>query len=483
MGILDGYEPRHVMRYFEEITQIPHASGNEAALCAYIRAHAERFGYDCVEDEAGNLLVYVPATAGYGHVPPMLLQAHMDMVPAKREGSSHNFDTDPLKLHIEGHCLYADGTTLGADNAVGLVNMLALMEDSSVTHPPLELLFTVGEEVGMVGIRQVDFSKISARRMLNMDCGDPDVMCVSCAGSAQCVARLPLRRVPVRGTARVLSVEGLEGGHSGVVIDTGRASAIKLLGRALYRLREALELHIADAHCDRVFGITTHARAVLVFHEADLPRAEEVLAELLGELREEFGRTDPNLSLTLSPCAQAPAEMLDAPSGQRLAELLYLLPYGVTKRDCEERDVILCSINAVRLETGGEAECELMLRAPVDSIKWELVRELKLLARLCGGALEVLDSYSGWPYRADSPLQALCHSVYERLNHQILKTEKVNMCAEAGIVCGALPDMDIVGIAPWGRGAHTPEERLDLDTMLPFWTFLTALLEEMCSVA
>lgn len=483
MGILDGYEPRHVMRYFEEITQIPHASGNEAALCAYIREHAQRFGYEYAEDKAGNLLVYVPATPGCERVPSMLLQAHMDMVPAKREGSAHNFDTDPLKLHIDGHYLYADGTTLGADNAVGLVNMLALMEDKSVTHPPLELLFTVGEEVGMVGIRQVDFSKISARRMLNMDCGDPDVMCVSCAGSAQCVARLSLRRVPLEGAAYTLRIEGLAGGHSGVVIDTGRASAVKLLGRVLYRLQEALEIHIADAHCDRIFGIATHAWAELVFRAADVSRAEALLREIYRELCEEFGRTDPDLVLTLSPCAQAPAEMLDAQSGRRLAELLYLLPYGVTKRDCEERDVILCSINAVRLETGGEAECELMLRAPVDSIKWELVRELKLLTRLCGGALEVLDSYSGWPFRADSPLQQLCHRVYERLNHRPLKTEKVNMCAEAGIVCGALPDMDIVGIAPWGRGAHTPDERLDLDTMLPFWTFLTALLKEMCSVA
>lgn len=200
MTILNGYQPAHVVRYFEEICAIPHPSHHEQALCAYIRGCAERYGHRYVEDAAGNLMVYLNATPGYEDKAPMLLQAHMDMVSAKEPGSNHNFLTDPIRLHIEdGHYLYADDTTLGADNAVGLVNMLALMEDDTVVHPPMELLFTVCEEDGMEGIRQLDMSTIHSRRMLNMDCGDPDVMCVSCAGFVHYVMRLP---VTAAGAAR-----------------------------------------------------------------------------------------------------------------------------------------------------------------------------------------------------------------------------------------------------------------------------------------
>ena len=169
MTILNGYQPAHVVRYFEEICAIPHPSHHEQALCAYIRGCAERYGHRYVEDAAGNLMVYLNATPGYEDKAPMLLQAHMDMVSAKEPGSNHNFLTDPIRLHIEdGHYLYADDTTLGADNAVGLVNMLALMEDDTVVHPPMELLFTVCEEDGMEGIRQLDMSTIRSRRMLNI---------------------------------------------------------------------------------------------------------------------------------------------------------------------------------------------------------------------------------------------------------------------------------------------------------------------------
>ena len=234
MAILSGYRPAHIVRFFEEICGIPHPSGHEEALCAYIRGYAERYGHRCVGDAAGNLIVYMDASPGCEGAAPMLLQAHMDMVAAKAAGSQHDFLKDPIRLHIEeGHYLYADGTTLGADNAVGLVNMLALMVDDTVTHPPMELLFTVGEESGMSGIRQVDFQLLRSRRMLNMDCGDPDVMCISCAGSANCLVRLPLVRERAEGSGYVLEIKDLAGGHAGLMIDSGRASAVVLMGRLL----------------------------------------------------------------------------------------------------------------------------------------------------------------------------------------------------------------------------------------------------------
>lgn len=481
MGILAGYQPEHVVRFFEEICGIPHPSGHEEAICAYIRGYAAKYGHRCVEDPAGNLIVYMDATPGCEDAAPMLLQAHMDMVAAKTEGSQHNFIKDPIRLHIEdGHYLYADGTTLGADNAVGLVNMLALMEDGTVVHPSMELLFTVGEESGMTGIRRVDFRLLRSRRMLNMDCGDPDVMCVSCAGSANCIVRLPVVRERTEGDGYELDVAGLAGGHAGLMIDSGRASAVVLMGRVLCALRREVDYRIASVDCERLQGIAARAHVRLAMSAAMEERARGVLKRLLAQLREEYGTADPGLTITLRRVGTVDTVM-DEPSGIRCANLMYLLPYGVMRRDQEDRGVILNSVNTFCVTTSEEAvEYEQMVRSPIDSLKWELVDRIGILAESLGASFRVADSFPGWPCRADSPLQELCRRVYSRLTGRQLKTERVNSCAETGVIAGAIPDMDIVAMAPWGRGAHTPREHLDLDTLQPFWEFLTELLRAMC---
>ena len=211
--------------------------------------------------------------------------------------------------------------------------------------------------------------------------------------------------------------------------------------------------------------------------------ARKVLEDLLAALREEYANTDPELSLTLEPLGHEADQAMDEASGRRCAELMYLLPYGVMKYDSCDRDVILNSVNTVRVTCeNGVVEYEQMIRSPIDAYKWELVDRLRILAELTGASLVVQDSYAGWPFRKDS-LQQLCCQVYNRLTGQELKIEKLNSCAETGEIAGAIPDMDIVALAPWGRGAHTPREHLDLDTLQPFWEFLTALLRAMCEEA
>ena len=362
--------------------------------------------------------------------------------------------------------------------------MLALMEDDTVVHPPMELLFTVCEEDGMEGIRQLDMSTIHSRRMLNMDCGDPDVMCVSCAGFVHYVMRLPVTAAGAAGQAYTLQIDGLAGGHSGLMIGTGRASAVVLMGRVLCELLRKVPCRIVSVDCERTMGIAPHMQAEIVLKPEQEPDARKVLEDLLAALREEYANTDPELSLTLEPLGHEADQAMDEASGRRCAELMYLLPYGVMKYDSCDRDVILNSVNTVRVTCeNGMVEYEQMIRSPIDAYKWELVDRLRILAELTGASLVVQDSYAGWPFRKDSPLQQLCCQVYNRLTGQELKIEKLNSCAETGEIAGAIPDMDIVALAPWGRGAHTPREHLDLDTLQPFWEFLTALLRAMCEEA
>ena len=482
---LKELSPRRVWEKFYEITRVPRPSHHEDAIREYLLAEAHTHGIEAEADAAGNVIMRKAATPGMESRKGIVLQAHMDMVSAKEPGSNHNFLTDPIRLHIEdGHYLYADDTTLGADNAVGLVNMLALMEDDTVVHPPMELLFTVCEEDGMEGIRQLDMSTIHSRRMLNMDCGDPDVMCVSCAGFVHYVMRLPVTAAGAAGQAYTLQIDGLAGGHSGLMIGTGRASAVVLMGRVLCELLRKVPCRIVSVDCERTMGIAPHMQAEIVLKPEQESDARKVLEDLLAALREEYANTDPELSLTLEPLGHEADQAMDEASGRRCAELMYLLPYGVMKYDSCDRDVILNSVNTVRVTCeNGVVEYEQMIRSPIDAYKWELVDRLRILAELTGASLVVQDSYAGWPFRKDSPLQQLCCQVYNRLTGQELKIEKLNSCAETGEIAGAIPDMDIVALAPWGRGAHTPREHLDLDTLQPFWEFLTALLRAMCEEA
>ena len=332
-----------------------------------------------------------------------------------------------MQIIFQDPYLYADDTTLGADNAVGLVNMLALMEDDTVVHPPMELLFTVCEEDGMEGIRQLDMSTIRSRRMLNMDCGDPDVMCVSCAGFVHYVMRLPVTAAGAAGQAYTLQIDGLAGGHSGLMIGTGRASAVVLMGRVLCELLRKAPCRIVSVDCERTMGIAPHMQAEIVLKPEQEPDARKVLEDLLAALREEYANTDPELSLTLEPLGHEADQAMDEASGRRCAELMYLLPYGVMKYDSCDRDVILNSVNTVRVTCeNGVVEYEQMIRSPIDAYKWELVDRLRILAELTGASLVVQDSYAGWPFRKDSPLQQLCCQVYNRLTGQELKIEKLN---------------------------------------------------------
>ena len=488
MDFLDRFEPQAVIRHFVNICNIPHPSGHEEGVREYVRKCADEHGHDYHIDEGGNIIVYVKASPGCEGVAPYMIQAHMDMVPAKEAGSTHDFLKDPISLRlVDDHYLYANGTTLGADNAVGMMYMLTLMEDDTVIHPPLELLFTTREEVGLQGIREVDFSKISSRRMMNMDCGEPGVMCVSTAGAAQCLVKLPLTEEALCGSLFKLSVSGLLGGHGGLLIDSGRLSAVSAVGRILCAMARETSYNIIDAHCPRFSGIPTDMQVLLALPQDGVEKAQLACDRVAKELCAEYADPEKDLTVklsTLDESADRPAGMLTADCSLALARLLYLIPFGVTRRDFREKETVLCSNNTVEVFCrDGFAQMEMMVRSPLDTVKQDVVDRIEMLAGLCGAQMILLDSFAGWPYRGDSPMQRLCRETYRELTGKELVIEKENACAETGPILGAIPDMDCIATAPYSKGAHTPKEHLDLETVGPFWEFLKLLLKKMCDSA
>lgn len=484
MGILKGFESSTLLYYFENITKIPHASGNEGQLKEYIIHLAKVNGMTYWQDKKGNLMVYVPASEGCEDVPSVLFQAHLDMVCVCAEGVTHDFEKESLELYIENKkYLRARGTTLGADNAVGIIAMLALVEDRSIIHPPLELLFTVEEESGLAGIREVEFERILSRRMINMDCGDSGEMCVSTAGAAYCRIMLPVTvECAENKVVMNIHIKGLTGGHSGLRIGLGRASAPQLLGRLMYRIISGIEgSRIVSLECPDTSGIVTQCSCVIAYDKNDEDKVIDIIDSLTAEYIVEYKQTDPNIRLCKEKTTGS--TMMDECTSWRITKFLFLLPAGVIKHDPDEVDVVVCSTNTTHVYLkDGMLTIALMIRSSVDEMKWELARQMQLISEMLDGTFVVDDYFSGWPYKQNSDLQLIFMEAQNRLYGNDLRLVKLHSCAETGIIAAAIPDMDIVGIAPDSKGAHTVDEYLNIESLEPFWVLIKEALKAMCKI-
>lgn len=478
--LTSAFEPRRVLEHFEDICAIPHGSGNEAALAAHIMTHARKNGLDTESDGAGNILVRKPASPGCAAVPPVLLQGHMDMVCVKDADAAIDMEREPIRLILEGNILRAQGTSLGADNAVGLCAMLALMEAHDLIHPPLELLFTTGEEAGMMGMRAFDAGRLRSRRMITMDCGDPDCMVIGCAGSAKYRIIRPATMLPFSGRALQIEIGGLTGGHSGIEAGKNRASAVALAGRLLSTLADAIPVRLAAMDME---GMLTSIPRAIAFTagvpQSDAACARRVIEKADAAFRAELAGTDPGYRLDVADgCA---AEALGVSDTRALADLMLLMPGGVLRVSERNPAWPMCSALLARaVLRDGMFEGLFSIRANRDEYRDGCAAKMKALLRMTGAECEFLGGSPAWPDDSASALQALCGEVYRALFGEPLRMEPVHGAVEAAFLKKALPDMEIAGFAPKSRGAHTTDERLYVDSMQPFWRFLTALLEAMC---
>ncbi len=481
--ILDGFGLPSLTRHFEDIAAIPHGSGSEKALGDHIMSVAKDNGLESIRDEAGNIIVKLPASSGFEGVAPVLIQGHIDMVLVKDDGVDIDMEHEGVRLVLEGNILRADGTTLGADNAVGICNMLALMQDRSVVHPPLELLFTVSEETGLVGVRQFDMTGIASRRMINMDCGDPDCMTIGSAGSAKYKLQRKCDEKPFAGMALRVEIKGLLGGHSGIEAGKNRASAVELAARLLSAMCDAAPVRLAAMECrGPQGGIPREIEFTVGFDGAGLERIKAVIAHMDAVFAAETAVPDPGYHMSIAD-AQAHTAMSEADT-RTIADLMLLAPYDVSRRSTRNYAWPLCSA----LMTGttyseGLFRANFSIRANMDEYLEACEARFKALMRIMGARYTETERNPAWPDDANSPLQTLCMKVYERMYGGPMKQEIEHGVVEVSVIKKALPDMDIAGFAPKSRGAHTTNEHLYVDTLIPFWRYLTAVLEAMCHEA
>lgn len=478
---LVGLEPRLVWKHFEALAAIPRASEKEARARDYVLALARRLGLETVTDAVGNTVVRKPARAGREGAVPTALQGHLDMVCEKNEGTAHNFDTDPIRLVRDGDWVKADGTTLGADNGVGVAAALAVMESDDVAHGPLEFVFTIDEESGLTGAAQFPGGLLRSKFFLNLDGEEEGTLCIGCAGGVNTVARRKVAMQPVTaGAGWRIRVAGLQGGHSGIDIHKGRGNAVRILGRTLESVMEVLPVSVASMEGgSKRNAIPREASATVALdarREADLRAA---VAAVEAETRSDLGGFDADLRITVES-APRPSEAIADADARLIAGVLASQHHGVLAMSPDVAGLVQTSTNlAIVTAKDGEVMIETSQRSPIRASKMSAARMVATIFRLAGFTVEHSGDYPGWKPEPQSEIVRKAQAAHQ----EILGTAPELMAVHAGLECGVIgekyPGMETISIGPHIVDVHSPSEKLKISSVEPFWRFLTGLLERV----
>ena len=482
MSVLLEAEPRAFWTHFEAITRIARPSYGEDAMAAHVRSWAAERGYEVQSDPARNLVIRVPAAPGRESAPTLVLQGHLDMVCERRPDSPNDPAEGRIVLQRDGDWLTADGTTLGADNGVAIAAMLALAEDESLAHGPLELLMTVAEEVGLQGANALDGSLLTGRLLLNLDSGEDGRLTVGCAGSTDTWIRLRAPRTAVDPDSPTLAVtaSGGLGGHSGTEIVLGRANAIKVLGRVLRETLADVPFRLVSLDGGRSRNaIPRDAVAVCSVPAAREAAFRAAVERSAATIRDAYAKTDPGLTVGVTAAAAA-GDAWTAEATAGLLDAVALVPAGPLAMSPDFEGLVETSSSlGEALTEGGELTLHSLSRSSNDAALPGVIGALGAIARLAGGELEVHHNHGGWRPDLDSRLLADTKCVYERLFGEPPDVSAVHAGLEAAVIGGKVGGMDMVSFGPQIEGAHSPDERLDVTTVPRFFRLLAGVVDEV----
>lgn len=478
--VITGREPKRLFEFLEEISAIPRGSGNEKAIADYLVAFAEKRNVECFRDELNNVFYRIPATAGRENEPSVLLQGHTDMVCEKNGDVEHDFTRDPLKLYVdEQGRLRARGTTLGGDDGVAVAAMMAAADGMLPSHPALECLFTVGEEVGLDGANGFDYSRVRSRILLNMDSEAEDSVIVGCAGGVRSDLVFTPKREKRSGLVYEIALSGLKGGHSGDDINKGRANANKLMGRILLALAEQADLRlISICGGSKDNAIPRECTAVLAIPQENAETAEALLRAQFDVIKKELSPDDAGFCGTVTCVMRGalPEQMLDRSTTQNFLALLGCVQNGVLKMSYDVTGFVEWSRSLGVIETNGDGiRVVFSSRSSIEEQLDASIAELNAWATLVGAEIRHHGRYPGWAYSPDSPLREKYLRVCEELGTPA-KACAIHAGLECGVIASHLPGLDAISFGPALSDIHSPEEALDLASMERFWKKLVALL-------
>ena len=483
--ILDNIEPSNVLKYFEEICSIPHGSRDTKRISDYLVNFAKERNLEYIQDASNNVIIKKAGQLGGEMAAPIIIQGHMDMVCEKEEDCDIDFESEGLRLKIEDEFITSEGTTLGGDDGIAVAYALAVLDSSDIPHPPLECVFTVDEEIGMLGAAALDMSQIKGRKLLNIDSEEEGYLLVSCAGGATVTLHVPVLRRGAQGEKYILTVSGLMGGHSGVEINKGRANASIVLGNVLK------ELSLADDSLKIISvsgGLKDNAipvKAEAVFVSKNIDAVKQATAEMNEELKEIFKNTDPNIKLDVFCYNSDTIQFypLDEMNNLQFIMCFGTMPFGVKSMSKDIDGLVQTSLNLGILTTSeNEITITYSVRSSVRSEKDQLIEELKLIAQSIGATVEVTGDYPAWEYKKESELRDLMTSTYEEMYGKPMVVQAIHAGVECGIFSDALDGLDAVSFGPDILDIHTPKERLSIESTKRTWEYITKVLQKSCSL-
>jgi dipeptidase D len=480
---LESLEPRALWEYFAGLSRIPRGSMDEAAAARWVRDQALALGCEAVQDEAGNVLVRKAAARGRESAPAVALQAHVDMVCEQNEGTGHDFRRDPIAVVRDGDLLRARGTTLGADDGIGVAAALAVLASREIQHGPLEVLVTVAEEIGLAGAKRLAPGTLRARYLLNLDSGKAGSLTIGCSGGLDSRALRTVARVPARPGAAAcrIKVSGLRGGHSGGDIDKGRGNAIRILARALWSLGPAAGLELAAlTGGDKRNAIPREASATVFLAPDRIPALGAALAGLQEDLRAELGALDPDLALALEPAGPGAGTVLAGPDAQAVVAFLQAVPHGMLAPSPVMPGLVQTSTNLATLATGPDTVAVAMThRSSLASAKAAVADRIEALCGLAGFTLERGEGYPGWQPDPDSDLVRKVRAVHEALFGRPMAIRATHGGLECGLLGQGHPGLQMVSFGPDMWDNHTPAERVSISSTADYWKLLVAVLEAL----
>lgn len=480
---LNTLEPKLIWQHFKDILAVPRPSKREEKMIQFMMDFAAKNHLDAEKDAVGNVLIRKPATLGMENSPTVILQSHLDMVCEKNSDKVHDFDNDPIDTEIKDGWLYAKGTTLGADDGIGVAAAMAVLTSDNLKHGPIECLFTIDEESGMTGAFGLQDGFLKGEILLNLDSEDEGEVFIGCAGGLDTIGKLSFEKqdIPAGYYSCKVSVSGLKGGHSGDEIDKMLGNSNKILARFLWNQHQKYSLKISEFNGGNLRNAIPREAFALVSipqHSKEQFRAD--LNIFVADIEREFPKTEPKVRMDLET-EEKPAFAIDDHSAKRFLNLLMALPHGVHKWSQDIEGLVETSTNLASVKFIEENEIEIVTsqRSSSESSKADIAATVRSAFELAGATAEHTDGYPGWNPNPDSKILKISELSHKKLFGKAPKVRAIHAGLECGLFLEKYPELDMVSIGPTIRGAHSPEERIEIKTVQMFWDYLVDMLENI----
>lgn len=481
-SVLGHLKPELVWYHFEEICKYPRPSKKEEKIAEYVVSVGKRLGLQTEKDKFGNIVIRKPATPGKENLKTVVLQGHIDMVCEKNRDVEHDFDKDPIYPYIDGDWVKAKGTTLGADNGIGVACALAVLESKDIEHGPLECLFTLDEETGLTGASSLKKNWLKADILINMDSEDLGTLFIGCSGGKNTAAtfKAKLEKAPRNYSAYELKVAGLKGGHSGLEIHVGRGNAVKILNRAIWSYSQENNIRLAEINGgNKHNAIPREAFAVVLVPKKDEKKFKKFVAKYDETVKAEYVSVEPDLVVSMEKHS-APEKVVDEKTQKHLLNALYAIPHGVIKMSNDIPGLVETSTNLAVVETKGKnVNIVTSQRSPVYSENVDITNMVSSVLKLAGAEISYGDGYPGWAPDIHSDILKVFKSTFTKMYGKEPEVTAIHAGLECGIIKEKYPDMDMISFGPTMRDVHSPAEKLQISTVPEFFNQLKTVLKNI----